>query len=648
MNLRRRTAVPAILVTVAALLLGPALPAQAVDPVLTYSMTTTDQSSPPVPVSTVPSGTSVSYLLAIQCSGTAACQNVSIDLSSQLVGGGQAAYASWTSPVGIAATLTPTPGGARIDFQAPLPVGFAQTFPVTFSTRNWTTLDGTVLDMTGHASGSNVASPPDVTRNVTLTAQRMSYSIDKHPVTGYPAYAGGPDFSYDVWLRGDPSLSGACAVNSSSPAGGLRLHDFTLSDTLPPGAQFVSASAYTSNDTIPAPTFNAATNTVTATFSSIHERAQCGHIDGGAYPTGMRVTVRWPASAAPSGTPPVTITNTAEAVGTYVDGSPLRVQGSTQHQLQSFQARAQGVFSKGLERGNPGDSFTYPNYTGWRLSYGNDASSTVPVTTAQITDPAQPNEVDSITFDAASQGTFEWTASDGSTGTAALPSTFHTSALPAGTRLASFRITDTAAIAPGVSRLVVVTIKATTTADIGRTFENCASARLSFAGGVADQTPGPVCPTWRQTAAVPMVWVGNLLSHDALGGAVAAGQVVRFHAAVQGDGTAAALHPQMTVCVPAGWTIDPASFQAVDAASAGFTAGAPFATAGKTCTHSHVAVFRRPDRWLAGSGGLLRFRQRGGAERAEHLRVVRRRFRADARSGEHLRGGAAVGAPRRR
>ncbi|WP_295844218.1 DUF5979 domain-containing protein [uncultured Microbacterium sp.] len=584
MTLRRRFAVPVILATVTALLLGPAAPAQAADSVLTFSMTTTDQSSPPVPVSSVPTGSSVSYLLAVQCSGTVACQNVSIDLSSQLVLGGQASYAGWTSPVGIAATLTPTPAGARIDFQAPLPVGFAQTFPVTFGTQNWTTLDGTVLDMVGHATGSNVVPPPDASRTVTLTAQKMTYSIDKHPVTGYPAYAGGPDFSYDVWLRGDPALSGACASDLTSPPGGLRLREFTLSDTLPPGAQFVSASAYSYNDTIPAPTYSAATNTVTAAFSSIHEGAQCGHLAGGVYPTGMRVTVRWPATAVPSGAPPVTITNTAEATGTYIDGSGLRAQGSTQHQLEPFQARGQGYFVKGLQHGNSGDSFTFPNYSGWVLTYGNDASSTVSLTRAEITDPVQPLDVDQISFDPAARGTLEWTASDGSAGTVALPTTFSTSALPAGTRLASFRIIDTSPLAPGSSRAAVVTVKATTAADIGKTFENCASARLSFDVGVADQTPGPLCATWRQVAAVPLVWVGGLLGHDALGGAIAAGQPVRFHAAVQGDGTAAALHPQMTVCAPAGWSIDPGSFQAADAASAGFSAGAPFGTGGKTCT----------------------------------------------------------------
>jgi LPXTG-motif cell wall-anchored protein/uncharacterized repeat protein (TIGR01451 family) len=154
--------------------------------------------------------------------------------------------------------------------------------------------------------------------------------------------------------------------------------------------------------------------------------------------------------------------------------------------------------------------------------------------------------------------------------------------LPPGTTLSNFQFEDDLPLTPGERRYVIVYTAATTNADVG-SYENCASATVSFVG-VPDATSPSSCANYTVTESVPNVWTGTGLTHDALNGSVINGQPVYFHAAVRGDGNTP-LHPQMTICLPPGWAITPGTLVAASTVSLGFTvAGTKNRDDGYTCT----------------------------------------------------------------
>lgn len=577
----RRLATPLAIAAVVLASLA-AAPAASAAPAVSFAMTATTVAPPPTPVTSVPTGSQISYQLSLQCSGTEPCRDVVIDLSGDRVASGIETYASWTPPTGVTATIATTSNGVRITFPNVVPAGFSQTFPVVFNTQNWSTPNGTVATMVGTMTGSNFPAPAPVTRAVTLTATNMAYTLDKHTVNGADAYAGGSDFAYDIWLKAASETS--CSGGGATPSGMSRLQQFTLSDPLPAGAEFVSASAYaTGLSSPPVPSYDSSTNTVSVTFTGGAE-ALCGSFNSGLNPTGMRVTVRWPASALANGVDSLPITNTAAASGTYVDGAPLQLADSATHSLRRLVANGQVSFSKYIRYYGATGTFPAPGAPQFVLDYSNAASSTLSTSRAVVTDPALSRPTRALEFSPVStSGTLRWTASDGTTGSVSNPGTvFMADILPPGTTLSSFQFQDDRPLTPGERRYVVVYTAATTNADVG-SYENCGSATLSF-DGAADSTAPSSCATYTITESVPIVWTGTGLTHDALNGSVINGQPVYFHAAVRGDGDNP-LHPQMTICLPPGWTMTPGTLVAADASSAGFTVtGTKERADGYTCT----------------------------------------------------------------
>ncbi|WZH38528.1 MAG: DUF5979 domain-containing protein [Microbacterium enclense] len=577
----RRLATPLAIAAVVLASLA-AAPAASAAPAVSFAMTATTVAPPPTPVTSVPTGSQISYQLSLQCSGTEPCRDVVIDLSGDRVASGIETYASWTPPTGVAATIATTSTGVRITFPNVVPAGFSQTFPVVFNTQNWSTPNGTVATMVGTMTGSNFPAPAPVTSAVTLTATNMAYTLDKHTVTGADASAGGTDFAYDIWLKAVSETS--CSGGGATPSGMSRLQQFTLSDPLPAGAEFVSASAYAAQLPSPlTPTYDAGTRTVSVTFTG-GVSALCGTYNSGLNPTGMRVTVRWPASALPDGTASTTITNTASASGTYVDGTPLELQSSVTHALRPFESSGHVLFAKYLRFFGANYAYPAPGSPQFVLDYGNASSSTLNTSRAVITDPALSRPTQALEFSPVStSGTLRWTASDGTTGSVSNPGwVTMADILPAGTTLSSFQFEDDLPLGPGERRYVVVYSAPTTNADVG-SYDNCASATLSFSGG-SDAVSPTSCAPYSVVESVPNVWTGTGLTHNALSGSVVNGQPVYFHAAVQGDG-ATPLHPQMTICLPPGWTITPGTLVAASTISLGFSVvGTKNRADGYTCT----------------------------------------------------------------
>jgi uncharacterized repeat protein (TIGR01451 family) len=177
---------------------------------------------------------------------------------------------------------------------------FTATVTVTYNTPPFSA--GQVVTNNLSTSGTPVTGGAPVTGtasvNNTLTTPQTGGTIAKTLVTPAAQFAVNTPVQYQV---------------SAKNTGDVPLAGFTITDPLPAGSTFVSA---TSSGTNPTSSFNAATNTVTWTFSSA--------VAAGTTQT-VTVTVIYPS---PTFTPGQLVTNTSTASGT-ANGTPVTIGPSS-------------------------------------------------------------------------------------------------------------------------------------------------------------------------------------------------------------------------------------------------------------------------------------------------------------------------------
>jgi uncharacterized repeat protein (TIGR01451 family) len=215
------------------------------------------------------------------------------------------------NPVTMLDTLPATAGGTfntgagTVSWTNPSPplapgATFTATVTVTYNTPPFSA--GQVVTNNLSTSGTPVTGGAPVTGtasvNNTLTTPQTGGTIAKTLVTPAAQFAVNTPVQYQV---------------SAKNTGDVPLAGFTITDPLPAGSTFVSA---TSSGTNPTSSFNAATNTVTWTFSSA--------VAAGTTQT-VTVTVIYPS---PTFTPGQLVTNTSTASGT-ANGTPVTIGPSS-------------------------------------------------------------------------------------------------------------------------------------------------------------------------------------------------------------------------------------------------------------------------------------------------------------------------------
>jgi len=254
--------------------------------------------SPQVP--SVASGEFLTYNAFVGCSIPEGCTNAVFTFSKP-PGASGAGVVAQPYPPGVTSAVSLPNGDVQVTF-ATVAVGSTKQLVVSWPTVNYYTVPGPQpVTVTGTADTTTSPSSASTTMDVTAAP---NLGITK---TGPTSVAVDTNFTYAIGITNT-------ATNSR---GGLAINDLVISDPLPAGLEFVSATA--------GATYDPATRTVTWLPADV-----IGSVPGRQFAAGssFSVTVRAPSTADPSleGT---TLTNTATATGTPLGGGDLLTKQAT-------------------------------------------------------------------------------------------------------------------------------------------------------------------------------------------------------------------------------------------------------------------------------------------------------------------------------
>lgn len=272
-RLRRRLAIACTVALAAVLAVAVPMGAAAVNPNLATNISAV--------TSPVYSGDRLVYDAQLSCSAPASCQNVTLHFSKPAGASGVGAVAS-PYPPGVSSVVANADGTIDIVYSATAP-GVTSELNISWPTANYVTLPGAqTTTMTVSQPGET-----DLQQSATIQLDASSDLVlsksgaqQSNPMENYQ-YC----ISYGVTYPDEPASHGALAFNN-----------VVVTDPLPAGAIYVSST----NDGV----FDAGTNTLTWTLPQVSTSSD------------LCVTVQFDASLV--GT---TVTNTASATGTRIDGT---------------------------------------------------------------------------------------------------------------------------------------------------------------------------------------------------------------------------------------------------------------------------------------------------------------------------------------
>jgi uncharacterized repeat protein (TIGR01451 family) len=264
---------------------------------------------------TIKSGVTQTYTLTVSCSASGGCNGTKVTFPSTAITGDSFAggpsttdFASWVANGSCAtAGASLSSGSGVVTFNFGTLANGSQQCTFTVTPPNYTTANNAQVTITPTISGtdsngsfSNTATTPAV---LTVTAtENVSFAKGVSLTPG-----AGATYSYYIDFR--------CGSTAQGDAG---LSTFTVTDPLPAGFTETSVSSGWNGTNGPQPVYNAGTNTVTFSSSTI-----CG-TGGGTWTAYDAYRVVITGTASSGGTPdPVNdnVCNTATTSYTYLDGT---------------------------------------------------------------------------------------------------------------------------------------------------------------------------------------------------------------------------------------------------------------------------------------------------------------------------------------